>query len=138
MQQSLQWKRHDPSFLNDNNQPGPGYYGIQMMHVLAFRPGDKFVTASSNNSNLAVHATQRTDGSIGIMLINKDGKNAADVKVRIDGGSYASAGWRFDYGQEALKVAGAIVKSPVKDLGATFTITVPSLSLTDIVLPKAP
>ncbi|MGD0859608.1 MAG: hypothetical protein ABR912_09835 [Terracidiphilus sp.] len=128
---------HDPSFLNDNNQPGPGYYGIQMMHVLAFRPGDKFVAASSNNSNLAVHATQRTDGSIGIMLINKDGKNAVDVKVRIDGGSYASAGWRFDYGQEALKAAGPIAKSPVKDLGATFTITVPSLSLTDIVLPKA-
>jgi len=128
---------HDPTFLNDNNQPGPGYYGIQLVHVLAFRPGDKFVTASSSNSSLAVHATQRTDGSIGIMLINKDSKNAADVKVRIDGGSYASAGWRFDYVQEALKTAGPIAKSPVKDLGATFTITVPSLSLTDIVLPKA-
>ncbi|MGA2350897.1 MAG: hypothetical protein ABSF70_10725 [Terracidiphilus sp.] len=128
---------HDPSFLNENNQPGRGYYGIQMLHIVAFRPGDKFVAATSNNSALAVHAIQRSDGSLGILLINKDGKNAVDVKVKIAGGSYASTGLRFDYGQETLKAGGPIAKSPVKDLGAAFTVSVPAYSLTDIVIPKA-
>jgi hypothetical protein len=128
---------HSPSFLNDNNQPGPGYYGMQMLHIVAFRPGDKFVTTTSSSSTLVVHAAQRTDGSIGILLINKADKQTADVKIKIVGGSYASAGTRFDYGQETLKAGGTIAKSSVKDVGSTFTVSVPAYSLTDIVLPKA-
>jgi hypothetical protein len=128
---------HLPSFLSDNNQPGPAYYGIQMLHIVAFRPGDKFVTITSSNSTLAAHATQRTDGSLGILLINKDGKNAVDVKIKIDGGSFASTGLRFDYGLETLKAGGQVAKIPVKDIGSAFTVSVPAYSLTDIVLPKA-
>jgi hypothetical protein len=128
---------HLPSFLSDNNQPGPAYYGIQMLHIVAFRPGDKFVTATSSNSTLAAHATRRMDGSLGILLINKDGKNAVDVKIKIDGGSYASTGLRFDYGLETLKARGQVAKIPVKDIGSAFTVSVPAYSLTDIVLPKA-
>jgi hypothetical protein len=128
---------HDPSFLNDNNQPGAGYYGIQMLHVIAFRPGDKFLTASSSNAQLAVHATQRSDGSLGILFINKDSDHAIEAKIKIDGGSFAAAGLRFDYGQETLKAGGQIAKAPIKDLGTTFTVSVPAFSLTGIVIPKA-
>jgi hypothetical protein len=128
---------HHPSFLNDSNQPGPAYYGIQMLHIVAFRPGDEFVTASSSNFQLAAHATRRTDGSLGILLINKNANSAVDVKIKIDGGSFATAGLRFDYGQETLKAAGQVAKSPVKDLGATFTVSVPAYAITDIVIPKA-
>jgi hypothetical protein len=128
---------HHPSFLNDSNQPGPAYYGIQMLHIVAFRPGDEFVTASSSNFQLAAHATRRTDGSLGILLINKNANSAVDVRIKIDGGSFATAGLRFDYSQETLKAAGQVAKSPVKDLGATFTVSVPAYAITDIVIPKA-
>jgi len=36
-----------------------------------------------------------------------------------------------------LKAAGQVAKSPVKDLGATFTVSVPAYAITDIVIPKA-
>ncbi|MGA7832902.1 MAG: hypothetical protein WCA21_18245 [Terracidiphilus sp.] len=128
---------HLPSFLNENNQPGPAYYGIQMLHVVAFRPGDKYLTVDSNKPTLAVHATLRTDGSIGILLINKDGKDAVDVKVKIDGENVASTGSRFDYGQDTLKTSGHVTKTPLKDMGNVFNVSVPAYSITDIVIPKA-
>ncbi|HEY1253198.1 MAG TPA: hypothetical protein VGF01_00305 [Terracidiphilus sp.] len=129
---------HHPVFLNDDNKPGPGYYGIQMLHIIAFRPGDEFVTATSSRSTLAVHATRRTDGGLGILLINKDAKNPVEVKIKVDGGSYASSGLRFDYGQEALKAGNAVAKTPIKDLGSAFSVTVPAYTITDVLIPKAP
>jgi hypothetical protein len=128
---------HLPSFLNADNKPGPGYYGTQMLHIVAFRPGDKFLAVASNKSTLAAHATLRTDGSLGILLINKDAKNAVDVKIKVDGGSFASTGLRFDYGVETLKAGGQVAKTAIKDIGAAFTVSVPAYSLTDIVIPKA-
>ena len=107
-----------------------------MLHVVAFRPGDKFVVATSSKSTLAVHATMRTDGGVGIILINKDGANAIDAKIKIAGGSFATSGWRFDYGQEALKSGGQVAKSAINNLGSTFSVSVPAYSITDIVIPK--
>jgi hypothetical protein len=128
---------HDANFLGSNNQPGPGYYGMQMLHVIAFRPGDKFVAATSSKSMLAVHATMRTDGGVGILLINKDGANAVEAKIKINGGSLAASGWRFDYGQETLKSGGQVAKSSINNLGSAFSISVPAYSITDVVIPKA-
>jgi hypothetical protein len=128
---------HNPSFLSDGNQPQPGYYGIQMLHIIAFRPGDEFVAATSSRSTMAVHATRRTDGSLGILLINKEAKIPVEVKIKINGGSYSSAGLRFDYGQEALQAGSPVAKAPIKDIGATFSVTVPAYSITDILIPTS-
>jgi hypothetical protein len=128
---------HDPAFLNESNQPGAGYFGMQMLHVIAYRPGDKFVTTTSSSTSLAVHATQRMDGGVGILLINKDGKTAAEVRIKINGGTYAATGNRFDYGQETLKAGGQVSRTPLGNLSSAFTVTVPAWSITDIVIPKA-
>jgi hypothetical protein len=128
---------HHPSFLTGSNTPGPGYYGAQMLHIVAFRPGDQFVTTTSSSSTLAVHATHRTDGALGILLINKDNSAAATVKISIGGGTFATQGTRFDYGQDNLKVLSAVTKTPIKVDGSTFTVTVAPYTITDIVLPKA-
>jgi hypothetical protein len=127
----------NPYFLSDDNEPGAGYYGAQMLHVIAFRPGSEFVTAGSNNSLLAVHATKRTDGGLGIMLINKDPKASAEVKVTVSGGTFDTQGMRFDYGQDILKAKGKVARAPVKVDGMTFKVSVPAYTITDIVLPKA-
>jgi hypothetical protein len=127
---------HDPSFLSAENQPAPGFYGMQMLHVAAFRPGDEFVTASSSVATLAVHATHRSDGAFGLVLVNKDSANAANVKVTLGGGTFALQGTRFDYGPDQLKAGTGVAKSPVKVDGPVFSVNVPAYSIVDIVLPK--
>jgi hypothetical protein len=129
---------HDPSFLSGSNQPGPGYYGMQMLHIVAFHPGDEFVTTTSSSTSVAVHATRRTDGALGVLLVNKDSTAPATVKLTVTGGAYATQGSRFDYGPENLKAATGVTKTPLKIDGMTFTVTVAPYSITSIVLPKAP
>jgi hypothetical protein len=129
---------HDPSFLNGANQPAPGYYGMQkMLHIAAFRPGDEFVTTSSSLATLAVHATHRTDGAFGLVLVNKDSTNSANVKVTISGGTFALQGTRFDYGPDQLTAGTGVAKSSVKVDGPVFTVNVPAYSIVDTILPKS-
>jgi hypothetical protein len=128
---------HDGYFLNGESRPGPGFYGIQMLHIVAYRPGDQFVTTTSSNAMVAVHATLRSDGSLGVMLVNKDPGNPAEVKINVSGGSFAMQGSRFDYGPEQLKAAGPLVKTSFKSGGGSFSVTVPAYGITDIVLLKA-
>jgi len=133
------WNELNDGYLfTGDNTPGPAFYGIQMLHIVAFRPGDQFVSASSSSPMLAAHAIHRLpDGSVGLMLINKDPKNAAQVKVNIAGVKLATAGNRFDYGPANLKAKGPVTKAAFADGGNTFSIIVPAYTITDIVLPKA-
>jgi hypothetical protein len=128
---------HDGYFLNENNQPGPAYYGIQMLHIVAFRPGDQFVTTDSSTPTVAAHATHRSDGSFGLILINKDPTTAAEVKVNVSGGNFALQGGRFDYGPDNLKTTSGPTKTAFKSGGNAFTLTIPPYTITDIVLLKA-
>jgi hypothetical protein len=71
------------------------------------------------------------------MLINKDPKNAATVKVKITGTTLATNGNRFDYDPKNPP-AGYITKGgPVVGLGNEFSIQVEPYSITDVTLPKA-
>ncbi len=128
---------HDSSFLTGSNTPGPGYYGAQMLHIVAFRPGDQFVTTASSSASLTVHATHRTDGALGILLINKDSSRPATVKLSISGGVFTYQGNRFDYGQDNYKVLSPVSKTAFKADGPNFELTVAPYSMTDIVLPPA-
>ena len=85
-------------FLDDDNKPGPVYFGLQMLRWAA-APNDNTVAATTSNPLLSVHAFARQDGSIALMLINKDGKNNATVKITVSGANLAAAGQRFDYGK---------------------------------------
>jgi hypothetical protein len=127
---------HDGYFFNGENVPGPAFYGIQMLHIVAFRPGDQFVAVSSSNPIVAAHAVRRPDGSFGLMLVNKDPTAAAEVKVNIPGASLAGQGSRFDYGPDQWKANGPVLKTPFKAGGASFSVTVPPYTITDVVLLK--
>jgi hypothetical protein len=94
---NIDWlELHKPSFLDDSNKPGPVFFA-QMIHRLV-QINDSIVAAHSSHSLLAVHAIQRKDGSIGLLLINKDPKEAATVKIKISGVQLATNGLRLDYG----------------------------------------
>jgi hypothetical protein len=81
---------------------------------------------------------RRANGTFGLILINKDQNNPAEVKVNVTGGSLAATGTRFDYGTTNFKANAPVAKSDFKSGGNTFTVTVPPFTITDLVLLKAP
>jgi hypothetical protein len=133
---NIDWAEiHKNGFLNDENKPGPAYFAPQMIRQMA-NLNDKIVTAASSNALLAVHVALRADGSVGIMFINKDPKNNATVKVTITGASLAAKGTRFDFGKSNPASQYAVAGVPADGLGNSFTMTVPSYTITDLVIPK--
>jgi hypothetical protein len=134
---NIDWlELHAQGFLDEKNQQGPSYYGIQMTHLL-LNMKDQLVEAKSNHHLLTVHAARRADGSIGVMLINKDPKSPATVKVQISGAQLDAVGYRFDYGQSSPANGYPITRSQVGDLGTAFTVNVPAYTITDFIIPAA-
>jgi hypothetical protein len=135
--ESVIWREmHGESMLSaDNKTFGPAFMGMEMLHILAHSPGDVFVKADSNSSTLAVHATRRRDGVVGLMLINENPKEAATVSGTIGGGPVGMAGRRFDYGITQQKSGAPLSQSAIDNMGNKFTVTVPPYAVTDLLIP---
>jgi len=125
-----------PSFLDNNNQPQPPYYGIKLIHDIA-HPGDVFVGATSQSDTVAVHAVKKRDGGLGVLLINKDFARPVTVTVSVNGYSFATKGTRYDYGKPNIDAGKTITEAPIDNLGPTFNVEVPRYSVTAIVIPAA-
>ena len=72
----------------------------------------------------------------GIMLINKDPKSSAAVKVSITGSKLAQAGSRYDFGKSNSSKDYAVPAVTAPGLGNEFTISVPSYTVTVLIIPK--
>jgi hypothetical protein len=125
----------DSMLSGDKKKFGPAFYGLQMLHILAHNPGDLLLDGASNSSLVSVHATHRRDGFIGLMLINKDPKIAATVKITLKNGTIGTAGKRFDYGNEQYNAGAQLAQSPFTATGNEFSVTIPPYTITDILLP---
>jgi hypothetical protein len=134
---NIDWSDMRGGFLDDDNKPGPVFFGLQLLRRTA-APQDNFVGASSSNPLLAVYAFVRHDGKIGITFINKDPKNNATVKVTVSGVNLTDAGTRFDFGKSNPATGYGVPEVPATGLGNSFTVTVPSYTITDIVIPLVP
>jgi len=124
-----------PTFLDNNNQPQPAYFGIKLFHQVA-RVGDSFIGATSPMETLAVHAVKRRDGGLGLLLINKDPNQSITATVTVDGYNFATRGTRYDWGKPTMEAGKGITESPIENLGGTFTVVVPRYSVAAIVIPK--
>jgi len=128
---------HNGAFLDEHNKPGGPYFGMQMVHAL-LNFNDALVAASSTSSMLSVHASKRADGSLGVMLINKDAKNATTVKLQINGGpALGVKGTRFDYGKSNPPSGLTVQGKEMEGLGNSMSIPMPPYTATVIVFPKA-
>lgn len=127
---------HDNFFLDSKNAPAPAYFGALMSRILLM-PRDMMVTTGSNKSIVSARAANRADGSIGLMLINKDPKEPATVTVTIKGAQLGNTGIRFDYGPSNLPNGTAVARTQVNNLGNTFTVTVPPYTITVLKIAKA-
>jgi hypothetical protein len=70
-----------------------------------------------------------------LLLINKDPKNAATVRVKIEGAPLSSSGTRFDWGKGAAPTGTDVRSSKQDQLGNNFTLTVPAYTATTLVIP---
>ena len=127
---------HNGSFLDNRNKPGPQYFGMQMVHAL-MNFNDAVLTATSSSSMLSVHASKRADGSLGLMLINKDGKNATTAKVQVSGGGLAAKGMRFDYGKTNPPDGNSVTGKPIEGVGNSFSVAMPPFTATVVLIPKS-
>ena len=61
----------------------PAYYAFELIKHFA-RGGDTVITASSNSNLLSAYATERTDGSLSLLVINKSptATNTANITVK--------------------------------------------------------
>jgi hypothetical protein len=125
----------DKGVTNDDGKPTPAYFGTQMFHIMAARPGDGLLVTTGGTPALTVHAARRQEGLYGVMLINKDGTAKAQVRVTLHGGSLAGSGIRFVYGDEQMKAGGGAVRSDLKVDGDSVMVDVPPYSIVDLLLP---
>jgi alpha-L-arabinofuranosidase len=133
---NVDWGSLRGAFLIDENKPGPIYFAPQLVRRLADL-NDQIVTAVSSNPLLGVHASVHKDGSVGIMLINKDPKNSATVKVSVSGAKFAGTGTRYDFGRNNPAKDYAVPAVSASELGNEFTVSVPSYTVTVLVIPKS-
>ena len=127
---------HNGGFLDEHNKPGAAYFGIQMVHAM-MNFNDAMLTASSSSSMLSVHAAKRADGSLGVMLINKDPKNATTVKVSVNNNaSLATKGVRFDYGKTNPPDGVSVTGRAMEGVGNSFSVAMPPFTATVVVIPK--
>ncbi len=126
----------DSMLSADRKKMGPAFYGFQMLHIIAHAPGDAFLNVTSSSSMVGAHATFRRDGFVGVMLVNKDPKNSAEVKVAFKNGKVGMKGRRIDYGSAQYHAGGSLSVSPFTATGDEFIVTVPPYTVTDIVLPR--
>ena len=110
--------------------PFPSYYGIQMLSYLG-KAGDQFVSASSSQSLLGVHAVRQAGGNLALLLINKDPAHSYAANVTINGFTPESASTDDFYGESS---GSGGISSAASTAGTTFTRTVPPYSLTTVVM----
>jgi hypothetical protein len=116
---------------------GPAFYGLQMLHIVAFKAGDALLDTKSSSSTVSVHASRRRDGIVGILLVNTSTSAPATVKISLKNGNVGTTGKRFDYGQAQFTQGAGPAASPLTVAGGDFTVTLPAYSITDLLLPLA-
>jgi hypothetical protein len=135
---NIDWNEfHQKGLYSDDNKPLPVFYGIQMLHIIAFQPGDLFVGAEIKGNGIVAHATHRRSGLYGVMLINKDGHSSSRVKVVFNNAKIQAEGIRFDYGGAQAKANTGPARSDLKMDGNSVIVTIPPYSMVDIVVPEA-
>jgi hypothetical protein len=122
--------------IDKDGKPTPAYYGLQMLHIVAFKPGDSFVAVTAAPSSLLVHATRRQDGILGVVLMNKSMETAQQVTVNVGGGvELSGTGVQFDYVTAQLSTGAGPARSAVKTEARSVVVTVPPYGIVDLLMP---
>ncbi|MEU7758952.1 MULTISPECIES: cellulose binding domain-containing protein [Micromonospora] len=112
------------------NTPFAPYHALSMMNLFV-RPGDQLVRAGTDQPLVAAHAVRRPDGSVAVLLLNKDPDTAYPVALDYAGFTPADEAptvHTFTNGATAISTARS---------GSAAARTLPPYSLTTLVLRPA-
>jgi hypothetical protein len=123
------------------NTPIGPWYGVSFDSTIA-RPGDRMVSSSSSNALLRVHGVRRSDGQLGVVLINDDPSNDTTVSVNVSGATLASSGTEYSFGNADFPSGSqtpnyGISSSSIGGVGNAFTVMVPAYSTVALVIPQS-
>jgi hypothetical protein len=113
------------------NTPYPAYYGLQMLSQLGHHPRDTLLQATSSTPLVSAHAVKQTDGSVHVMLVNKDPSISYTVTVAIQGAHVHGRARVSGYGINSTSIDRSVRSIE----GSSFPVTIGPYSVTTIELP---
>ena len=133
--QNIDWlELHNGTYLDESENPGPSYYGIQLAHLLA-GIGDTLVSSTSSTPGVISYATLKSNGQKGVVLINSDPTNPALVQVSVTGSTLGANATQYSYGNATTQSSNVLQGSSFPIPGNTFAITVPPYTATELLIP---
>jgi N-acetylneuraminic acid mutarotase len=133
------WRTNgDEGIILNLNTRYPTFYTMKMMQFFA-QPGDTILSPASGDALLSIYAAQRLDGSVSVLMINKDPTNSYTRNVALNGFAPGSTATIRSYGmpqddaaESNSVVPGAqdIATNSFSSAGATFSYSFAPYSLT--------
>jgi autotransporter-associated beta strand protein len=126
-------------YLNGNTavgNPAEVYYAIQMLSKYA-SSGDTFVSTSSNNSSLRIHADRKPDGSVSLLFVNDSTTSADNVTVTLSGASPLTTGGKlYLFGSSNISsIDTPPTTQTLTNLGTSFSVSIPLSTIGTLVIP---
>ena len=133
------WREYGDYGVADSADPAgpadtyPAFYAARLLQYFA-RGGDQLVASASDYPLMSVCAAKRTDGSLGLLVINKSATAALNANIAISGATPASNGYLYSYGipQDDAARTGTgsadVAANPVGGLATNFSFNFPAYS----------
>lgn len=132
------WRDYgDLGIINGPSTRHPVFYAVKLMSLYA-RAGDAILETTSEDPRLAVHAARRTNGTLTVLVLNKDSRAHFTGQLSLQGFLPQPAATLHFYGipqDEAARTNAPLANQDITASALTlpgpiFTHTFPPLSLT--------
>lgn len=134
------WRAYgDYGIVSDRNDRYPTYHVARLLQWFA-RGGDQVVRATSDYALLSAYAAKRADGTLTLLVINKNASVVQSASVSLSGFTPAADATVRSYGiaQDEAARTGAgspdVAQSAFSGAGATFAYNFPAYSATVLTL----
>jgi alpha-L-arabinofuranosidase len=124
------------TYASNYYTPYPTYYAMKLLQYFA-RGGDTVVAAASSSNLLSVFAARRADGSLALLILNKDPVNTLNASIALTGYAPGATATVYSYGKPQDTGGADIAMSTLSVSGATFTASFGSYSMTVLSFPTS-
>ncbi len=130
------WRMYgDEGVIGDLNTCYPTFYAMKLVKYFA-QPGDTVMSASSDYALVSAYAIRHLNGSLAVLVLNKDTTTAFNAEIKLVGYSPGSSATTISYGMPQDNAAQSGVGSQdlatnvMSGVSASFSNTCAPLSLT--------
>lgn len=122
----------------------PNYYGFRLIQHFV-RPGDSVLQSSSSYQLLSAYGARKADGSLAVLVINKDGTTNFNGQINLANYSPGATATTYTYGMAQDNATQSNLSLTLQDVqtsstpvsGNPFTYSFPPYSMTVLTIPPA-